>query len=112
MHPVSQYNPEYTDYNEFYEYTEELTPTDVPTEEVHTDTKVNTAQLYGPGARQSLSRFLYSTHFHSLWTMIYKSVMLPSVAFTHDITLMTQVSNLMKSMCAWNVMLCKSQNLG
>lgn len=67
MHPASQYNPEYTDYGDFYEYKDELTATDVPTDEVHTDTKVNTAH-------QSLWQFLLPAHFHSLWTLIYKPV--------------------------------------
>lgn len=43
MHPsLSQYNTEYTDYNEFYDYTEEVTATENPTDNVYTETKVNT----------------------------------------------------------------------
>jgi len=39
---LSQYNTEYTDYNEFYDYTEEGTATENPTDNVQTETKVNT----------------------------------------------------------------------
>lgn len=73
MHPsLSQYNTEYTDYNEFYDYTEEGTATENPTDNVGTETKVKTlAHLYGLGPCQSLLGFLQPAHFHTVWSMIY-----------------------------------------
>uniref|UniRef100_A0A673G5N6 Collagen, type XI, alpha 1b n=1 Tax=Sinocyclocheilus rhinocerous TaxID=307959 RepID=A0A673G5N6_9TELE len=41
--PEEEYNTEYTDYNEFYDYTEEGTATENPTDNVGTETKPSTA---------------------------------------------------------------------
>lgn len=79
---LSQYNPEYSDAYGFYEYTDEVTATENPTDNVGTDTKVNSlAHLKGQGAYQSLWDFLQPSHFHSVWSLIYCSLNL-----THPIS--------------------------